>query len=119
MRISDWSSDVCSSDLACAGAATARPRCGAADWRKGEGDAVHAGDAHPYHTKAVVPGLVPGTQCPNRPVGGWKKRKRRWETSRANATGSREQVPGRQRRSEENTSEIPSITRIQYTVFCC
>src|SRR3546814_8458911 len=107
--MSDWSSDVCSSDLigldpqppvvvegepvggaegvargdgravpgSEPGAATARPRCGAADWRKGEGDAVHAGDAHPYHTKAVVPGLVPGTQCPNRPVGGWKKRKRR------------------------------------------
>src|SRR3546814_7323861 len=112
MRISDGSSDVCSSDLqACAGAATARPRCGAADWRKGEGDAVHAGDAHPYHTKAVVPGLVPGTQCPNRPVGGWKKRKRRWEPSRANATGSRE-------RSEEQTSELQSLMRISYAVFC-
>src|SRR3546814_5842096 len=35
MRISDWSSDVCSSDLS-------------------------------RHTKAVVPGLVPGTQCPSR-----------------------------------------------------
>src|SRR3546814_767149 len=57
MRISDWSSDLCSSDLA------HRCRPGARPY------GVHtslAGEARSRHTKAVVPGLVPGTQCPGR-----------------------------------------------------
>src|SRR3546814_1685987 len=67
MRISDWSSDVCSSDL----------------------------------SKAVVPGLVPGTQCPDRSNGrgspcGWLGYKRCRASPFASANRSREQVPGRQ-----------------------
>src|SRR3546814_19510303 len=71
MRISDWSSDVCSSDL----------------------------------TKAVVPGLVPGTHCSTRlkvlplkggafAAGGDNGGK---VSPRADANGSRRQAPGRQR----------------------
>src|SRR3546814_16511096 len=46
MRISDWSSDVCSSDLP-------------------EGGPRHCRCPETL-SEAVVPGLVPGTQCPRR-----------------------------------------------------
>src|SRR3546814_8145423 len=91
MRISDWSSDVCSSDL------------------------IHtssAGWARPHHQKTVVPAFIAGTH-------------RRWHGDallrlrqmRGQGIGSRGQAPGRQR-SEEHTSELQSLMRISYAVFC-
>src|SRR3546814_13989465 len=88
MRISDWSSDVCSSDLG-------EPADGGADLRIAARPAeararllsevlvrvvavitillCHAPEGGPRHcrcpetlSEAVVPGLVPGTQCPRR-----------------------------------------------------
>src|SRR3546814_1214969 len=81
MRISDWSSDVCSSDLPCAGSLQPRPdppsqRQSADDGAHRRGVA-HAGSRRP---------------CPCDPVGGW--------------------------RSEEHTSELQSLMRISYAVFC-
>src|SRR3546814_6106449 len=111
MRISDWSSDVCSSDLAAVGTPTSTAsarRAGAgigagrffADDRAAAGDQVHhrTNDAQDCRTDAR-----------GRHHAGWR--------SRGNA--ARE---GRQRhvcaRSEEHTSELQSLMRISYAVSC-
>src|SRR3546814_6701309 len=57
-----------------------------------------AGEARSRHTKAVVPGLVPGTQCPSRL--------------------KVQPLNGGAFRSEEHTSELQSLMRISYAVFC-
>src|SRR3546814_4437380 len=114
MRISDWSSDVCSSDL----------RCWRAEARR---------QSHPGRTASGTPG----------PVRSWRSRSRiGWSGVRAiaralsPAASSRDSVAGpaprrqRQRRraratdpptgsrSEEHTSELQSLMRISYAVFC-
>src|SRR3546814_2326829 len=92
MRISDWSSDVCSSDLVLAGGGPSPsrrlmprrcrrgPRCAA--W-------------------AAASGRSPA--APGRPVA----------ARRRDRAGSRQGV-----RSEENTSELQSLMRISYDVVC-
>src|SRR3546814_3524695 len=111
MRISDWSSDVCSSDLpegsfrqrsgapilAVAGGyhnknplPHARARCGAFDIRVGK----------------VRRGAAEWTPCP---------------TSSSPASGAPSVSPnwsGRSTRSEEHTSELQSLMRISYAVCC-
>src|SRR3546814_2500734 len=93
MRISDWSSDVCSSDLLrpahhrLAADPARRARCR----RRGDGD--------------VAPGPAEGG---------------RLERGRLAGTGGR--APGRtagaRGRSEEHTSELQSLMRISYAVLC-
>src|SRR3546814_10622945 len=84
MRISDWSSDVCSSDLP----------------RKNAG--------LPADQKAEMqPMLVPSVIC------------RRYTLSRVELTDESESSSrSSQRRSEEHTSELQSLMRISYAVFC-
>src|SRR3546814_7040142 len=89
MRISDWSSDVCSSDLTCA-----RRRI----WRRGDlcrrtfagGEARLLYQFHP----------------------GERRRRLRAQPDR------RAVVQGVPVRSEEHTSELQSLMRISYAVFC-
>src|SRR3546814_7006535 len=112
MRISDWSSDVCSSDLGVAGDHE-RPTGGglvvgvaverAADDHR-EGDDHHRPDhrQHSPHGQTVrggvaVIGPVPGTGM-----------------SSATRVVSCSSVC----RSEEHTSELQSLMRISYAVFC-
>src|SRR3546814_3375464 len=91
MRISDWSSDVCSSDL------PGRPPCRAS--RTGESAAQHrpercsceSGSPEPEETALVTLG-----SCFRR------------------STRSALEPP----RSEEHTSELQSLMRISYAVFC-
>src|SRR3546814_8681929 len=94
MRISDWSSDVCSSDLALAAslAAASQPQ-GVITMNavlKTETVAIEA--AAPLEvadpTKNLI--LVPLSQL----------------------------LPRRSKRSEEHTSELQSLMRISYAVFC-
>src|SRR3546814_13808712 len=68
MRISDWSSDVCSSDLAQWQAESVGGCCSATSLssRSYRIHTSHAGEARSRHTKAVVPALLAGTQCPSR-----------------------------------------------------
>src|SRR3546814_4234841 len=80
MRISDWSSDVCSSDL---DRTTAHP-CD---------QLPPIGDRHPAEKQYVA-------------VGGNASRGRRADRYRTPA------------RSEEHTSELQSLMRISYAVFC-
>src|SRR3546814_1122895 len=82
MRISDWSSDVCSSDL---------------------------------------PSATPDRPCAAGPPPGWQGRASRRHTRssrrirRRNCASLRAGWPNR---SEEHTSELQSLMRISYAVFC-
>src|SRR3546814_3613799 len=130
MRISDWSSDVCSSDLAgdpripgrnvAAAAAAAghraRPRAGA---RTGAADRLRRAPAQQPAGNAV-PGARLGVPQPEREV--WS---RHWmaegfaafEALLQHHPSTGEFCDG-VARSEEHTSELQSLMRISYAVFC-
>src|SRR3546814_7752965 len=119
MRISDWSSDVCSSDLAVHGD-DPRPGSGghdrpAADPRAarpgcGETPSERAGrpaEAHPMEQTAFPPD--------RRRRGGQGERPGfdRAGPDHRHSGGRRMKI-----RSEEHTSELQSLMRISYAVFC-
>src|SRR3546814_1400757 len=85
MRISDWSSDVCSSDLRRA----VRARM--------DQDRIGAGsrDRRSHRHRSAHAGAAPRS----RPL-------------------DRGALPAPRRRSEEHTSELQSLMRISYAVFC-
>src|SRR3546814_7272024 len=96
MRISDWSSDVCSSDLHRADLPVAdqQPAETARDQEEGD-DAVDAG------------GDLPA------------QRPERIDEHHLHAVEQDERRPyGKHGRSEEHTSELQSLMRISYAVFC-
>src|SRR3546814_1036577 len=104
MRISDWSSDVCSSDL-------------------GHGRSDHA----TIQTIASLPVLF-GLRCPlsrisplrlNSLVRGWIDQ-RSISSRAASSSAVRPCAPASRiaPRSEEHTSELQSLMRISYAVFC-
>src|SRR3546814_9277070 len=95
MRISDWSSDVCSSDL---------PR------RSGEGKAVEIGLLR--IDEAAVDARAERQRRALRAVG----RRRVAGAADTQAEIERRIVPDA--RSEEHTSELQSLMRISYAVFC-
>src|SRR3546814_4038134 len=99
LRISDWSSDVCSSDLLANRDARARPDRELQSRREGNRRRRRAVERPPLDPPA------PGDQD-RLAVGG--------------EVVARDQVePGRAvHRSEEHTSELQSLMRISYAVFC-
>src|SRR3546814_4995720 len=127
MRISDWSSDVCSSDLADAQAAgdTAQPgRMLAGDpiahlahhvvlRGRGSVEQPHPAELAEAGGGRRGGGGRPGVDCP--PVG-------ELEGGRGDGCQHRqpeEAVGGTaEARSEEHTSELQSLMRISYAVFC-
>src|SRR3546814_5219649 len=90
MRISDWSSDVCSSDLGC---------------RMHAPQPIHAANARPAMPKSIAPSTPASrrTHAPFRPRPDVELCKR---------------GELRTERSEEHTSELQSLMRISYAVFC-
>src|SRR3546814_8229123 len=95
MRISDWSSDVCSSDLTNLACVT---RCDSSLWR-----------ARRQASTSIVIEVVPTrTRCANT------------DTSSPTKTGWWNFIPSTATvtRSEEHTSELQSLMRISYAVFC-
>src|SRR3546814_3061916 len=82
MRISDWSSDVCSSDLLCR---CSRPTCSRRCPDRGSSSA---------RSFACAISSVPA----------------RWREPESSTR--------QRRRSEEHTSELQSLMRISYAVFC-
>src|SRR3546814_9518858 len=101
MRISDWSSDVCSSDLLRLARRQGRERA------------------------EVPPGLPrradhpPGAELPFQRQ--HPQRRKRGDRAQPGADGQAavdRQRRGRAGRSEEHTSELQSLMRISYAVFC-
>src|SRR3546814_5786962 len=92
MRISDWSSDVCSSDLAAARREPASRRGGRADHARRRRDQVLDGAE-----------LV--------------SRRRARQGRHLQLRHQARRLP-RAQRSEEHTSELQSLMRISYAVFC-
>src|SRR3546814_5125630 len=109
MRISDWSSDVCSSDLPLGrrivahqhfhlGGILVRHRCGSRD-RQGPGLCRGAGGAHGLLRTGDGAATLGNKRC--------------WHFYALG--GGRMAIRGR---SEEHTSELQSLMRISYAVFC-
>src|SRR3546814_4662711 len=101
MRISDWSSDVCSSDLSAA--TTARSCSGPPDVPRRTATIEGIGfwtDGLPSWQAArdFIAGGAPLADTPRRP--------------------SPRLLAPNERRSEEHTSELQSLMRISYAVFC-
>src|SRR3546814_4325954 len=97
MRISDWSSDVCSSDLTI-GDGERKRIMGRSIWVLAVALGVTLGAC-----RAMVPPVPPSAADapPPEATGTW----------RATATDA-------DKRSEEHTSELQSLMRISYAVFC-
>src|SRR3546814_1018706 len=98
MRISDWSSDVCSSDLPRPAAAGARDR-----------KIVRSGD----ETRRARLFAVQGDSGPS-PRAGQLLRAPLQRRTRSRERGRGDDGV----RSEEHTSELQSLMRISYAVFC-
>src|SRR3546814_1512434 len=84
MRISDWSSDVCSSDLR-----------------------SHSGSSSRNSTPLCASEISPGRGSPPPPT-----------RATALAVWCGERYGRSRQRSEEHTSELQSLMRISYAVFC-
>src|SRR3546814_3783567 len=100
MRISDWSSDVCSSDLA---------------------EGKHLGDAGGYR-RGTLPDRLQRAGVLRTGLGGAEPLHRHRASQRLHAGNfphrhhlGRGATPAR---SEEHTSELKSLMRISYAVFC-
>src|SRR3546814_5889346 len=102
MRISDWSSDVCSSDLV----PPVVGEVGAGDDEQHPGRAgdVGEGRAQPAHDAASSHAHA--------------DREGEQNERHAEAVGHEHGDARRQVRSEEHTSELQSLMRISYAVFC-
>src|SRR3546814_2956618 len=99
MRISDWSSDVCSSDLT-------EPRGDDGPAARRAPGPGRTGGAGPAATARRGSGVTAILGRP-RGCGGGRIRAEGWRPSR--------RAPPR---SEEHTSELQSLMRISYAVFC-
>src|SRR3546814_4020372 len=116
MRISDWSSDVCSSDL-CAGKDAARR---ADEAGVGEG-ALHAQPSTPRARRVrtsrhAIRTATPISTCSViAECSGWSATFDAISTPRFIGPGCITSASGR---SEEHTSELQSLMRISYAVFC-
>src|SRR3546814_6081971 len=119
MRISDWSSDVCSSDL--------RPMVGEVNLGRPDLLAPYYGDGDELHlvfnfTLQWQPWTAPGwakmverAERAFAPNGAWPV----WVLSNHDVVRHRTRYGGSEgRRSEEHTSELQSLMRISYAVFC-
>src|SRR3546814_2589636 len=108
MRISDWSSDVCSSDLMAAAAATPTGFLKGAFrtlQQQVRGDAVDRKNRHAATDRQMQRAPVARDGAPD-PIE--KIRERAFDVALFEQIG----------RSEEHTSELQSLMRISYAVFC-
>src|SRR3546814_11946176 len=88
MRISDWSSYVCSSDLSSRGDADGRrPRTSGKEYAFPCGDAPGAMGGHPYRGGGDRKSVVSGTRVSARvDLGGRRSIKNKWPTSYVSTT---------------------------------
>src|SRR3546814_3576467 len=122
MRMSDWSSDVCSSDLlTCNRGGGKAP----AAWRPRRFLPLTLSgffaSLPPFH---LPPGSARGAHLPRFPLMPSAASLDQLQTLSENLKGNWNYPtqmifgPGRLRRSEEHTSELQSLMRISYAVFC-
>src|SRR3546814_7052300 len=102
MRISDWSSDVCSSDLL----STPRWENLLMSWLTSPTTTSSRSD----HPRRVPP--------PNRGSPVTCHRSRAGVANKPGDVGDRKYTCSRRSRTEEHTSELQSLMRISYAVFC-
>src|SRR3546814_3499236 len=120
MRISDWSSDVCSSDLDLAGARGAAREANAA-WRRPAANPHHRlrrdRRRDPAHDPPLDRRRLGDKLCarPAVALAGAAARPLQRAVSWHPPASLRLQRSGR---SEEHTSELQSLMRISYAVFC-
>src|SRR3546814_7297467 len=132
MRISDWSSDVCSSDLGRVAIAFA----GLERDAPAPVEVEHAHDQDEHAAQGAQPRRGPGIGAEERgrdDVLDLRRARQRvhGEGEGAQRDGARDQALGdvalaeqlrgeriHRERSEEHTSELPSLMRISYAVFC-
>src|SRR3546814_3340254 len=121
MRISDWSSDVCSADLL-------SPTSFATVRFKSSGDRPYGrGDSAVFHSQGCVSRHLPAASpdvrvsCCER-ISEWCAWcGQNWPRLRASShthLNRPERMARLRRRSEEHTSELQSLMRISYAVFC-
>src|SRR3546814_4449893 len=116
MRISDWSSDVCSSDLQLL---SERRRTGTQQNEDGR-EAENEAGAKSHCRQAQRGGITAwsardGTPCNIGDVAGDKRQHARRQKRDGAGEKGRENPDAR---SEEHTSELQSLMRISYAVFC-
>src|SRR3546814_5279593 len=136
MRISDWSSDVCSSDLQGRApgvgerraAGEARCDARAALWAAGRDARAAGGAALSFRPEL----LLARRGAPQRPSGAREPVRRRADAAARRGAPHHAHVcraddvrtpscasrSGPAERSEEHTSELQSLMRISYSVFC-
>src|SRR3546814_6389235 len=113
MRISDWSSDVCSSDLA---RISDRRDCGA--------DPAGERGPPPSIPDNSLPIVIPAkagmtaTSLTGLRAGLHRRRRFGGHSGRRARQFDRETAAAPESRSEEHTSELQSLMRISYAVFC-
>src|SRR3546814_7664423 len=116
MRISDWSSDVCSSDLPCGivfvliGARFVGFN-GAKPFKSDPFEVL--GQVSPFHSLISIVGEFPRSHCANVSAvtsTSWGLRR-----THSHTVATRQPCSIR---SEEHTSELQSLMRISYAVFC-
>src|SRR3546814_4367741 len=121
MRISDWSSDVCSSDL------PKGPKCDSPCVEVNHGQTLFSGssraDCRVRRRRPLGPCSRGGVRCFSQhggaacrsSTGPWQ----RCTQAEGAGAGDGGQADGAHRlRSEEHTSELQSLMRISYAVFC-
>src|SRR3546814_2435049 len=112
MRISDWSSDVCSSDLI-----GLHPIVGVPRWLAGIAQLEDVGDIAGHRRAIGAGGTIEGAA-----INAVATIADRLEIEPAIERAAREPEPVSdlpfEIRSEEHTSELQSLMRISYAVFC-
>src|SRR3546814_6221229 len=116
MRISDWSSDVCSSDLAADENAQRQRNVDEAQWAGAQVEPMQADEAaadpqQPGSRRLDARRRVARRLLPLRPAHQVHRHER--EQDQADPVDRM-----RQHRSEEHTSELQSLMRISYAVSC-
>src|SRR3546814_5691583 len=114
MRISDWSSDVCSSDLLAGGIVERGDHCLQRVRLGGDlgVEGLGGDDGPPWHLHQLGIDADPGLRQPAVVV----DRLQLAQFALQDEIGA--QADGFPPRSEEHTSELQSLMRISYAVFC-
>src|SRR3546814_3418199 len=114
MRISDWSSDVCSSDLNSDGFVDPGERTTA----QGERSSAFGATASASGNLSTALGQGADASAAGAVALGQGSVADQANTVSVGKAGAERRIPAPAPRSEEHTSELQSLMRISYAVFC-